>query len=138
MPIFKKVAYFAPRYAELTQADATIPASCYIFVADDYYDVVEAKCRFSHVGGAAAAADVFKVPSGTALGSGTSVLTGTFDLTATADTTYTKARSATQANVKLAPGDALAVNFSGTLTALTGFCLQVCIKPTAHPTAQVR
>lgn len=131
MATFKSVAYLAPRYAHYVQTAAagTCP-DAYIFVADDYYQVVEVRYRHSVAGGSNAAADVKKVASGTALASGTSVLASACDLTATADTNYTKTLSTTAAALQLAPGDALAVDTSGTLTNLAGVCVQVVLKPT--------
>jgi hypothetical protein len=138
MAIFKKVAYFAPRYINFIQSDATVPANAYIFVADDNYEVADIKVRYSHIGASDATVDLFKVASGTALGSGTTVLSGTVSLFQTADTTYTKSLTATLANRKLIAGDALAVDFAGTLTALTGLCVEVVLRPTSHITNTVR
>lgn len=130
MGSFKSIAYLAPRYVEFTQDAATVPATGYLFVADEYYEVVSVKARFSHVGGASAAVTINKVPSGTAPGSGTAVLSAAVDLTATADTTYSGTISSVAGAKLLAPGDALAAVFSGTLTALTGLVVQVTLKPT--------
>lgn len=121
-------------YARYPQtAAAGIAPDAYIFVADGYYVVEDVRAVFDVAGGASCAADVKKVPSGTALASGVSTLGAAFDLTTGARTPITKnsdngGLSTTNANLHLAPGDSLAVDTSGTLTALTGLVVQVRMK----------
>lgn len=70
--------------------------------------------------GSAVTAVVRKVPSGTAITSGTALHSGTFDLKGTADTNQVLTLSTTSSVLDLAAGDALAVDFTGTLTTATG------------------
>lgn len=68
----------------------------------------------------AVTAVVRKVPSGTAITSGTALHSGTFNLKGTADTNQALTLSTTASDIELAAGDALAVDFTGTLTSATG------------------
>jgi len=61
-----------------------------------------------------------KVPSGTAIGSGSDLLASTLDLKGTANTIQNGTLHATAANLVLAAGDSIALDFAGTLTAATG------------------
>jgi hypothetical protein len=72
----------------------------------------------SVVGGAAAAAQLYVTPSGTAPGSGTSQLTGTLDLTATANAVRFGTSITTP--TLLLRGDSLCYVLTGTLTGLVG------------------
>lgn len=63
---------------------------------------------------------VEKVPSGTAIGSGTDLMSATLNLKGTANTNQTGSLSATASALRLAAGDALGVDFTGTLTSATG------------------
>jgi hypothetical protein len=70
--------------------------------------------------GGAVTAMIEKVPSGTAIGSGTDVLASALNLKSTANTNAAGTLHGTAGNLALAAGDALAVDFTGTLTAATG------------------
>jgi hypothetical protein len=61
-----------------------------------------------------------KVPSGTAIAGGTALHTGTGNLKGTPDTVQTLTLSATAADLGLAAGDALAIDFTGVMTAARG------------------
>lgn len=119
-----------PLYSQCAAAGTAPPT--YGWISDGYYELIEARRRHSANGGAAAAVDVQKTPSGTALGAGVSMLASTFDLTANANSITGGVKSAsnaglsaTKTNRQLAPGDAIGVVTSGTLTALAG--LQVTV-----------
>lgn len=68
----------------------------------------------------AVTAVVQKTPSGTAIGSGTTVHAGSANLKGTANTNQALALSATPAAMRLAAGEALAVDFTGVLTSAVG------------------
>jgi hypothetical protein len=70
--------------------------------------------------GGAVTAQIRKVPSGTAITSGTVLHSGTYNLKGTADTNQALTVSTTAATLLLAAGDALAIDFTGTLTSATG------------------
>lgn len=78
--------------------------------------------------GGAVTATIRKVPSGTALASGTALHSGTFNLKGTAVTQQTLTVSTTPADLLLAAGDSLAVDFTGVLTSATG-CVTVGMNP---------
>jgi len=93
-----------------------------IFVANRAYKVKACRLTPRVAGGDAGAVTVMleKCPSGTAPGSGTDLLTGTLNLKGTADTVQVGTLVATAASLALAAGDALALDFDGTLTAAVG------------------
>lgn len=99
----------------------------WVFVADRAYTVVSIKEVHSVAGGdgGAVTADVRKVTAvaapGAAAGSTVKELLATaFDLKSTANTTVTGTLTATAADLDLAAGDKIGINFVGTLTALAG------------------
>lgn len=61
-----------------------------------------------------------KVPSATAIASGTALHSSSINLKGTADTNQVLTLSTTSTDLDLAQGDALAIDFTGTLTAATG------------------
>lgn len=83
--------------------------------------------------GSAVNLQVEKCTGTTAPGSGTDLLTNNsnagFDCKGTINTVQNGALSATAANLRLAPGDRLAVDFAGTLTALAGVVVVVTFEP---------
>lgn len=78
--------------------------------------------------GGAATATIRKVPSGTAIASGTALHSGSFNLVGTAVTVQDLTLSTTPSDLVLADGDALAIDFTGTLTSATG-CITVHLAP---------
>lgn len=83
--------------------------------------------------GSAVTLQVKKNTSTNAPGTGTDLLTNNtnagFDCKGTINVVQTGALSATGANLRLAPGDRLSVDFTGTLTALAGVVLVVTFEP---------
>jgi len=83
--------------------------------------------------GSAVNLQVTKVTSTDAPGAGTDLLTNNtnagFDCKGTINVVQTGALSATAANLRLAPGDRLSVDFAGTLTALAGVVVVVTFSP---------
>jgi hypothetical protein len=73
-------------------------------------------------------AAIKKAASATAPASGTALHTGTIDLKGTADTNQALTLSTTPATLKLAAGDALCIDFTGTLTAAVG-TVSVALSP---------
>ncbi len=63
--------------------------------------------------------------------SGTALLASTLNMKATANTPQSGALTTTLNDRKLAPGDRLAVDFTGTLTALASVALSVVLRPIA-------
>jgi hypothetical protein len=63
---------------------------------------------------------VRKVSSGTAIASGTALHSGSFNLKGTADTNQTLTLSTTPSDLIVEAGQALAIDFTGTLTSATG------------------
>lgn len=89
------------------------------FIADKAYKVV----RVRHVvstGASGATVDIKKCTGTQAPAAGTTVLNAALDLNATANTTTSATLTGTAANLLLAAGDRLSLDFSGTLTGLVG------------------
>jgi hypothetical protein len=97
----------------------------WVFIADRAYEVVQIEEIHSVVGGSSAAVKFRKVTDVSAPGAAAGatvkeLATAGFDLTATANTTLTATLSATPADYRLADGDKIGADFSGTLTGLVG------------------
>lgn len=92
------------------------------FVASRAYRVASIIGRPQVIGsdGSAVTAAIKKAASGTAIASGTALHSGTFDLKGTAATNQTLTLSTTAADLVIASGDAIGVDFTGTLTAAVG------------------
>lgn len=105
------------------------------YIATRPMRVVGAKCRFSTAGthGSAVSLQVTKDTSTNAPGAGTDLLTNNsgagFNLKGTIDTVQEGALSATPADLVLAAGDRLSVDFAGTLTAVAGVIVEVELAP---------
>lgn len=93
-----------------------------IFVAPRAMRVVGVTLRVTVAGtnGSAVSVTVRKVPSGTAIGSGTALLSAALDLKGTANTNQVGALSTTAGALNIAAGEAIALDFTGTLTDATG------------------
>lgn len=104
------------QYGEGTQIDAPF------WVAPIACRVVSIVNRPFVVGsdGGAVTAVVKKAASGTAIGSGTLLMADTFDLKATINTNVTGTLTATVADLDIAAGTALGIDYTGTLTAARG------------------
>ena len=81
---------------------------------------ITARVEVAGTDGSAVTAVIKKAPSGTALGSGTALHSGSINLKGTAATNQSLTLSTTDGVVKLAAGDTLAIDFTGTLTSATG------------------
>jgi hypothetical protein len=99
------------------------------FIAPRAARVVGCRLRVTVAGsdGGAVTAVIRKVPSGTAIASGTALMSDTFNLKGTADTNQSGTLSTTAGVLDVAAGQALAIDFTGTLTAATGaFTVAMC------------
>ena len=99
------------------------------------YEVVEANEAHLTAGsdGGSVVADLKKAASGTAITSGTSVLASTFNLKSTASTPVRKTAGngglvSSASTRRIASGQQLGIDFTGTMTAVVGLCLQVTLK----------
>lgn len=93
----------------------------WVFIADADYELVGARLIPTVVGtGGAATADVKKASGTTALTSGTTMLTAGMDCVGVVNTQVTATLSATTANRRLASGDRIGIDFTGTLTSAVG------------------
>jgi hypothetical protein len=113
----------------------------HFFIADRDYEVVRIDEVHSVAGAGSSTIDIKKCTGTTAPASGTSILTTVFAADSTANTVVTKKTSdntiiATQATRRLAAGDRLAFDFSGTLTAYVG-CVSVHMRPIESANDQV-
>jgi len=103
----------------------------YFYIATRPERVTAITGRTSVAGtGGAATATIRKVPSGTALTSGTALHSGSINLVGTIDTNQSLTLSTTPGVLDLAAGDALAIDFTGTLTSAVG-CASVSLSPKA-------
>ena len=93
-----------------------------IFIAPRPYRVLGASLVPDTIGSdvGAVSAMVEKVPDGTDIGSGVEVLSAAFDLKDTVDTEQVGTLTATSADLSVAAGDAIAIDFTGTLTDAAG------------------
>lgn len=91
------------------------------FVADRAYRVRSVTPRVTvQASSGPTTAVVKKAPSATGIASGTAVHASTINLAGTNDTNQSIGLSTTTADTALAAGDALGVDFTGTMTAATG------------------
>lgn len=102
-----------------------------IFIAERPYQVVSVKEVHSTAGTDAGAVTLaVKKCTGTqAPSAGTNVLTGTLNLKGTANTVQSGTLSATAADSVLAAGDRLAIDITGTPTAVAGVVVLVTLRP---------
>lgn len=100
------------------------------FVASRAYRVKSIRTRVEVAGtdGGAVTAVINKAASGTAITAGTILHTGTIDLKGTAATNQTITLTATTADLEIAAGTCIGIDFTGTLTSATG-CVTVTLAP---------
>lgn len=99
----------------------------WVFIADRAYEVAGISEIHSVVGSTSAAVKFRKIAAATVAAPGAAVAAGitelataAFDLTAAVNTTQNATLSATPADYRLAAGDKIGSDFSGTLTGLVG------------------
>lgn len=97
-------------------------ADAAFFVADRAYVVTGIRARVEVAGtdGGAVTAAVKKAPSGTAIASGTALHSSTINLKGTAATNQALTLSTTAGVLNIAAGDAIGIDFTGTLTTAVG------------------
>ena len=143
MGIAKAVAWQSPRLVQVvlaTNAAVLTAADTTAFIADASYELVRVdSCQTTAGTGGAATLDVKKATGTTAPGSGTTMLTTTFNLENTANTVVSKTVSnggvtTTLTTRQLVAGDRVCLDFTGTLTSLTGVCVSIWLKPLTRPT----
>ena len=99
-----------------------------IFVANRPYTITRIDFVNQNPSTGAATVQLHKDVSTDAPGAGTAtLLTTAFDLQTAAATVVTGVPTATAANLVLAPGDRIALNFTGTVTGLTGFLVTITL-----------
>ena len=118
-----------PGRTEVTFVGGTADAAFY--VANRPMQIVAIREVHSTAGSDAGAVTlaVFKETTTGAPASGVTAQSGTFNMKGTANTVQAATLSATVANTKLAAGDRLSANFTGTTTALAGVVVTVTLKP---------
>ena len=140
MAFSKAIAWRAPvRIAVQMGANVEVVDTS-IFTADDDYEVVEVTENHAVAGTdvGAVTLDVKKCTGTQAPSAGASVLASTFDLKGAANTVVRKSAAgggltATLANRLLARGDRLAIDITGTTTAVAGVCVCVTLLPVGRP-----
>lgn len=104
-----------------------------IFIANRAYQVVSAREIHAVAAGGASVVQITKDTGTQAPGAGVDLLTNNtntgFDLNATANTVQTATLSATPANLLLAAGDRLSVDFSAAIQSSSGIAITVCLAP---------
>lgn len=98
------------------------------FVATRACTVVAISEVHSVAAGGASTLQVVKDTSTDAPGAGTNLLSSAFDLNATANTVQAGALSATAADLVLAAGNRLAIDFANTIQSTAGLCVSVQLK----------
>lgn len=130
-----------PNAALLTLPDVSI------FIADTDYELLAVSEIHEVLGtdGSAVAMDVKKVTGTDVAASGTTMLASTFNLKATVATVVTKSLSnagltggatptaAQKAARRIAAGNRIALDFSGTMTAVAGVCVTLWLKRLRRP-----
>lgn len=99
---------------------SSVDATVFIATRAMRVESIMGKPTVAGTDGSAVTATVRKVPDATALASGTALHSGTFNLKGTAVTNQTLTLSTTASDLLLAAGDAVAIDFTGTLTSATG------------------
>jgi hypothetical protein len=126
-------------------ANAASAVDTIVFVCESgaEYEVLEVIESHTVAGsdGGTVSADLKRAASGTAPGSGTSMLASVFNMKSTANTPVTKSLTlgtlaTAQSSRRLTAGQALTIDFSGTLTALAGVCFTIVLKPLRRSNAR--
>ena len=109
------------------------------FIVPTAMRVAAIKGAWTVVGGSGAKCFVRKCTGTQAPSAGTTIISataatgfnsdGSFDLTSAVNTVRTGLLAATEATLRLASGDRIALDFAGTLTGLEGFLVQVHLLP---------
>lgn len=98
----------------------TSDADVSFFIANRRYRVKAITARIDTVDGAATTATIKKAPSATAIASGTALHSGSINLNTGAATNQSLTLSTTDADLTIAAGDAIGIDFSGAMTGAYG------------------
>lgn len=107
------------------------------FIANQAYNVKVIYEIHAVACATAATCVVKKVASGQTIANGAALQSSTFALDGTAETQQTATLSTNPATVQLVAGDRLAVDYTGTLTTLSGVVITVFLQPLERPTVDV-
>jgi hypothetical protein len=100
-----------------------------VFVADRAYVLVSCSEVHATAGGAGATVALKKSSTVQAIASGTAMLTAALPIDGTANTVQSGVLSATAANTKLAAGDMLGLDFTGTVSPYAGGTFTIVLQP---------
>lgn len=106
---------------------ASVDKSFWVATRPYVIQAITARVDVAGTDASAVTAVIKKAASGTAITSGTAVHSGSINLKGTAATNQSLTMN-TDASVTIAAGDALCIDFTGTLTAATG-CVTVMLTP---------
>jgi len=124
-----------PQQIEISYIGQTTEAATdrNIFVANRAYQVTAVRCSFGVAAGGASKLQLTKDTGTTAPGAGTDLLTNNtntgFDLNGVANTVQTGTLTATTADLQLAAGDRLGLDWANTIQSTAGLIVTVSLKP---------
>lgn len=139
MPPVKAISWLAPCRVTIqfpTNAAVLTAPNVAAFIADADYILDSATEIHETLGtdGGAVSLDVVKCTGTTAASAGTTMLAAVFNLKATINTVVRKdvasGTLAAASSRRITKGDRIAIKFNGTLTALTGICVTLVLRPT--------
>lgn len=117
-----------PVVAQISGVAAAAAVDQSFFIASRAYKVIDVRAVFG-TASTSGTLQIKKCTGTTAPGSGTDILTGTISLAGTANTALSGTLTATAADLLLAAGDRLALDFGGTVTNLVGLVVQITLVP---------
>lgn len=106
----------------------SVDAPVFVATRDYRVEAILGRVEVAGTDGSAVTAILRKAPSGTAGTSGTALHSGTFNLKGTAATNQSLTLSTTPADLVIAAGDCIFVDYTGTLTSAVGV-INVCLCP---------
>ena len=107
----------------------TLAVNQYLMVSQYEYAVDDISIRFTNQSAAASDISVVKVSSGSAISSGTLLIASARSLADSADTNDNISLSlSSDANRKIAKGEALALKFGGTVTGVAGLSVTISLR----------
>jgi len=101
-----------------------------VFVADRPYQLMKVRTAYAAAAGGALTLDIKKCSGTTAPASGTTMLSGTINLNSSINTVISTTPSATVADTKVATGDRIAFDFTGSIGSLAGCVVTLVLRPT--------
>lgn len=125
----KQVANRAPVIITAPVIAAASIVDAPVFVADRDYELLEVRETHSVAGAASSTLQIRHAASGTAPASGTALLNAALALDSTANTPVRGTLTTTLADLQIARGRSIALDFTGTVTAYVGV-VQLVLQPT--------